>query len=73
MKLSDIFNYVDTGVGIEMTGEMDVAPYEAYVIGRFHKQEEGYWVFTPQGDRYMTCRILREAAKKCSILNGSGQ
>jgi len=67
--LSREFEYKDHFGVIRMIAERDYGPFDKYTIGHFEKNEDGYFVFEPSNGVQMTCKQLREAAKKAGELN----
>lgn len=67
--LSEQFKYVDAEIGVIMKGELEYGPFDDYNIGVFQKDEDGFYRFLAFSELPMTCKMLREAAKKCSNLN----
>ncbi len=67
--LSREFEYKEHYGVIRMIAERDVAPFDKYVVGNFEKVHEGYFIFMPSEGVGMTCKQLREAAKKTIELN----
>ena len=69
--LSREFEYVEIGETVEMSAERDCGPFDEYVVGYFIKDDDGHYRFAANSDEPMTCKQLREAAKKCGLLNSN--
>lgn len=67
--LSKQFYFAVNDDTVSMFGEHDGGPFNRYLIGDFIMDSKGYYRFMPSQVYPMTCKMLFEAAKKCSILN----
>lgn len=69
--MKQIIEFRNCGEIIEMWTENDAPPFNDYVVGEFKRDDEGYYRFHPSATVVMTCKHLREAAKKASFLNST--
>lgn len=68
-KFSSQFKYTRIKEGVSMSTEREQPPFEEYVIGIFSRGDDGYHRFTATNGEPMTCKMIREAANKCRLLN----
>ena len=68
IMLSSEFEYMESGRVVHMYAETTCGT-EQYILGTFRPAQNGYYYFEPVNGAELSCKMLREAAKKVSELN----
>ena len=58
------------GEVVQMLVERDFYPFDVYLCGTMHKDDDGYYRFHPEAGVVMHCRLLKFAVDEVSSLNG---